>query len=137
MANNSHYKQTNIEPLAVIESYGLGFVLGNVIKYVLRHPHKGGVDDLHKALWYLAYHISQSNTKADEVLRCLTAATADTAVQPPADATKPKQVTKMVTIAESLQYIGKALGQPENGATKVPIVAEWQPIKIQMQRDEQ
>jgi hypothetical protein len=46
------------EAIKVIEYYGLGFHLGNAIKYILRsgkkHPTtKGTIDDLRKAIWYL------------------------------------------------------------------------------------
>jgi len=44
------------EPIKIIEAWdlGLGFCLGNAIKYVLRAPHKDDeVEDLEKALWYL------------------------------------------------------------------------------------
>ena len=30
-----------------------GFCRGNVLKYVSRAPHKGGLEDLQKARWYL------------------------------------------------------------------------------------
>ena len=139
MVDNNHYKKSQIEPLAVIESYGLGFCLGNVIKYVLRHPHKGGVDDLHKAVWYLAYNITNSVAKADEVLAVLDAVTPP-AVAPPADATSaPKQMAKVVTIGESLTTLAKAFGadaDPKNRVTTTQqIVAAWQPIQIQMERE--
>jgi hypothetical protein len=42
------------EPIKVIEHYGLGFCLGNAIKYILRADKKGSlIDDLKKARWYL------------------------------------------------------------------------------------
>lgn len=30
-----------------------GFLIGNVLKYISRYPHKNGVEDLKKAEWYL------------------------------------------------------------------------------------
>lgn len=51
--NPSHYKQGPIEVIEIIEGFDLGFHLGNVVKYVLRHKHKNGVEDLKKARWYL------------------------------------------------------------------------------------
>lgn len=30
-----------------------GFLIGNVMKYVSRYPHKNGLEDLKKARWYL------------------------------------------------------------------------------------
>lgn len=39
---------------------GAGFCLGNVLKYVLRSPHKGAeLADLRKARWYLDRHIAR------------------------------------------------------------------------------
>lgn len=47
-ADNPH------EPFKVIEYYGLGFHLGNAIKYILRAPNKEAeLEDLKKARWYL------------------------------------------------------------------------------------
>lgn len=37
----------------------MGFVLGNVVKYLWRFPSKNGVEDLKKAQWYLNYFIKQ------------------------------------------------------------------------------
>lgn len=31
----------------------MNFNIGNAFKYLWRYEHKGGVDDLEKALWYL------------------------------------------------------------------------------------
>lgn len=47
-----HYK-TEIQPVEFIESNALGFLEGNIIKYVHRHAAKGGLKDLKKALHYL------------------------------------------------------------------------------------
>lgn len=44
------------EPIKVIEHYGLGFCLGNALKYLLRAGRKPGspcVRDLKKAHWYI------------------------------------------------------------------------------------
>jgi len=42
------------EVIKVIEDWGLGFKLGNALKYILRAPHKGTeATDLDKARWYL------------------------------------------------------------------------------------
>lgn len=49
-----HYQSgSGLEAIDVVESFGLGFCLGNVVKYVLRASKKNGVEDLHKARWYL------------------------------------------------------------------------------------
>lgn len=42
------------EAIKVIEAWGLGFCLGNAVKYISRAGKKGDViEDLKKALWYL------------------------------------------------------------------------------------
>lgn len=50
----SHYLQhkSGVEVIELTE--GLSFNLGNALKYLLRHEHKGDpVTDLRKALWYI------------------------------------------------------------------------------------
>lgn len=42
-----------IEPLEFIESNGMSFLEGNVIKYLYRYPNKGGLEALKKAAFYL------------------------------------------------------------------------------------
>ena len=55
-----HYKQTTIEPIAVIQDWKLSFCLGNVIKYIGRAEHKGNkLADLEKAADYLRIEIEQ------------------------------------------------------------------------------
>jgi len=48
----SHY-QLAIQPIEYINKNGLGYMEGNVIKYVTRHADKGGAEDLRKAIHYL------------------------------------------------------------------------------------
>jgi hypothetical protein len=48
-----HYKEGGIEVIDFIEAKRLGYHLGNVIKYISRAYHKGGMEDLLKAQWYL------------------------------------------------------------------------------------
>ena len=50
-----------IEPFEFIQSNGLDFAQGNIIKYVLRYHEKGGIVDLQKARWYLDRLIEQAN----------------------------------------------------------------------------
>ena len=50
-----------IEPFEIIQSNGLDFAQGNIIKYVLRYHEKGGIVDLMKARWYLERLIEQAN----------------------------------------------------------------------------
>lgn len=55
----SHYTQGKTEVIDIIEQLTEGmdgkraYKLGNVVKYIFRHEHKGGKEDLEKALWYL------------------------------------------------------------------------------------
>ncbi len=51
--NPSHYTAYPVQPIEITRH--LGFCLGNVVKYVLRAPYKGGGEDLHKALQYLKW----------------------------------------------------------------------------------
>jgi hypothetical protein len=52
------------EPIKVIEHFGLGFCLGNAIKYILRAPFKGAtIEDLKKARWYLDREIQNMEKK--------------------------------------------------------------------------
>lgn len=57
----AHYIAPNgLESIDVIEGFGLGFHLGNVVKYVLRAGRKGSaVEDLRKARWYLDREIAR------------------------------------------------------------------------------
>lgn len=48
----AHY-QTPIQPWDFILANGLGFLEGNIVKYVTRWKQKGGVEDLRKARHYL------------------------------------------------------------------------------------
>ena len=56
----AHYTHSEVEPIDAIEAWGLGYHLGNVVKYVARHQHKGRpIEDLKKAAWYLAREIGR------------------------------------------------------------------------------
>lgn len=50
-----HYGgDTTYETIKVIEAWGLGFNLGNAVKYISRADSKGTrIDDLMKARWYI------------------------------------------------------------------------------------
>ena len=55
----AHYKVGGIEVIDFIESKGLTYNLGNVVKYVSRADHKGNkLEDLKKAQWYLNREVS-------------------------------------------------------------------------------
>lgn len=59
--NPPHYDYS-IKPLDAIESWGLGFALGSVVKYVARAGRKPGeaeLKDLKKAQWCLNWQIER------------------------------------------------------------------------------
>lgn len=47
-----HYRSMAIQPVTYIESNGLDFLAGNVVKYVSRHRNKNGAADVRKAIHY-------------------------------------------------------------------------------------
>ena len=47
-----HYRSMAIQPVTYIESNGLDFLAGNVVKYVSRHKNKNGAADVRKAIHY-------------------------------------------------------------------------------------
>ena len=49
----SHYKNMKIQPSKFINDNNLLFAEGNAIKYICRHAHKGGKEDLKKAIHYI------------------------------------------------------------------------------------
>jgi hypothetical protein len=48
----SHYKDRAIQPWDYIIANDLGYMAGNIVKYVTRYPDKNGVGDITKALHY-------------------------------------------------------------------------------------
>lgn len=52
-----HYTFGKIEVIEVIDGLALDFYQGQVVKYVARYRHKGGIEDLKKAQWYLNRYI--------------------------------------------------------------------------------
>ena len=50
----THYKNKAIQPWDYIIGNNLGYLEGNIVKYVSRWKDKGGVDDLRKAQHYLS-----------------------------------------------------------------------------------
>lgn len=51
--SGDHYRSFAIQPSEFIHKNGIGFLEGNVIKYVCRHAKKNGKDDLLKARHYI------------------------------------------------------------------------------------
>ena len=56
-----YYKRGGVEAIDAIEAWGLGFCLGNVVKYIARagRKTKDGLQDLRKAEWYLSREIKK------------------------------------------------------------------------------
>jgi hypothetical protein len=48
-----HYRGYKIQPVEYIIANGIGFLAGNVIKYVTRYRDKLGAEDIRKAIHYL------------------------------------------------------------------------------------
>ena len=56
----NHYNVGGIEVIDFIESWNLGFSLGNAIKYIARAPYKNDeLEDLKKARWYIDREIQR------------------------------------------------------------------------------
>ena len=57
--NPEHYNKLDVEAIDLIEmsmtrNEFLGYLKGNVLKYIIRYKHKGkAAEDLGKCLWYL------------------------------------------------------------------------------------
>jgi|TARA_R110001583_G_scaffold106192_1_gene254352 hypothetical protein len=51
--NGNHYSKLKIQPTQYIIENKLGYIEGNVIKYVTRHRDKGKKEDIKKAIHYL------------------------------------------------------------------------------------
>jgi hypothetical protein len=58
----AHYTAGGVETIDAIEAWGLGFCLGNAVKYISRAGKKDPsktLEDLRKARWYLDREISR------------------------------------------------------------------------------
>jgi hypothetical protein len=58
----NHYVLKVIQPWDFIIANNLGYLEGNIIKYVTRHKEKGGIEDLKKAQHYLQKLIETQGT---------------------------------------------------------------------------
>jgi hypothetical protein len=47
-----HYASMKIQPVEFITANELGFLEGNVVKYICRHHSKNGAEDIKKAIHY-------------------------------------------------------------------------------------
>lgn len=48
-----HYKKWLIQPVEFFHANSIPFLEGNVVKYIIRHKDKNGLEDLRKAKHYL------------------------------------------------------------------------------------
>ena len=55
----NHYTKFPIQPYEFISKNELTFFQGNVIKYVMRYPFKGGIEDLEKIKHYCDLEIKK------------------------------------------------------------------------------
>ena len=59
-----HYNNDRIEAIegiraALSDNELRGFIKGNVLKYLWREQHKGGIEDIKKAAWYLDWYMKE------------------------------------------------------------------------------
>ena len=59
----SHYKDFPVQPVEFIHRNNMGFIQGNVVKYVCRYKAKNGIEDLKKAQHYLQMLIEMEEQK--------------------------------------------------------------------------
>jgi hypothetical protein len=60
--NPPYYIGTKIQVSDFINEFNLDYFSGNIVKYVVRHKQKNGIEDLKKAKWYLEKLIECTNT---------------------------------------------------------------------------
>lgn len=60
----NHYRRFAIQAWDIINMFGLGYFDGNAVKYLLRWRHKGGVEDLEKAMHFIEKLIEIEKEKA-------------------------------------------------------------------------
>lgn len=68
VSHPAHYNVGGIEVIDVIEAYNLGFLDGNIVKYILRYKNKNGIEDLKKCAWYLNRLIQKEEKKGKELI---------------------------------------------------------------------
>ncbi len=52
-----------IECIDVVRN--MNFNLGNAVKYIWRHEHKGRLEDIKKAIWYLEDYVKEGERNFD------------------------------------------------------------------------
>tara|TARA_Y100001938_G_C7963512_1_gene365565 strand:- start:521 stop:760 length:240 start_codon:yes stop_codon:yes gene_type:complete len=65
--NPDYYVGTRIQVSDFISEFNLNYFEGNIVKYIVRHRDKNGIEDLKKARWYLDRLIKkEEKAKPDE-----------------------------------------------------------------------
>lgn len=59
----NHYKDMPIQPVEYIHANAMGYLEGNVVKYVSRWRKKNGMEDLYKAKHYIELLIELEGRK--------------------------------------------------------------------------
>ena len=82
MNHPAHYGGADnpYEAIKVIEAWGLGFCLGNAVKYISRAGKKDGAEpaeDIRKAIWYLAREADRLEAEAKKAKELTSASVAD------------------------------------------------------------
>jgi hypothetical protein len=62
--DGNHYKDLPIQPIEYIHANAMGYMEGNVVKYVSRWRKKNGIADLEKARHYIELLIELENRRA-------------------------------------------------------------------------
>lgn len=65
--DGNHYKDQAIQPVEYIHANNIGYMEGNVIKYVSRWRKKNGIKDLEKAKHYIDLLIELEARKCSEI----------------------------------------------------------------------
>ncbi len=63
----SHYNRYAIQPTEFIHKNEIPFIEGNIIKYIIRHRQKNGIEDLKKARHYIDLLIEFDYKEANNV----------------------------------------------------------------------
>jgi major membrane immunogen (membrane-anchored lipoprotein) len=59
----THYKDKKIQPIEYILANNLGYIEGNVVKYITRYKDKNGIEDLVKIKQYIDILIEHLNNE--------------------------------------------------------------------------
>ena len=64
-----HYKVCKIQPIEYITANDLGYIEGNIVKYITRHKDKNGAEDIKKIIHYceLLLELQYSNDEDKEL----------------------------------------------------------------------